>query len=118
MKNVLVAAYYFPPYANVSIIRSMKFCKYLPEFGWAPLVLTVNPLFYGKNVAGEIPEEIKKIKTIRIPFYTLPGFVILIKLLYPLIIILYSVYRRKHLDAVYITGSPYHPFITTVLLSG
>lgn len=40
MKRVLYVAYYFPPDGGAGTQRSLKFCKYLPEFGWKPTVLT------------------------------------------------------------------------------
>src|SRR5690348_8898059 len=38
--NVLVIAYYFPPMGLSGVQRTLKFVKYLPEFGWRPIVLT------------------------------------------------------------------------------
>ena len=38
--NVLVIAYYFPPMGLSGVQRTAKFVKYLPEFGWRPIVLT------------------------------------------------------------------------------
>jgi glycosyltransferase involved in cell wall biosynthesis len=46
MKRVLVIAYYFPPMGFSGIQRTLKFVKYLPEFGWNPTVLTVTPHAY------------------------------------------------------------------------
>lgn len=40
MKNVLLVAYCFPPAAGPAVQRSAKFAKYLPEFGYRPVVLT------------------------------------------------------------------------------
>ena len=42
MKRVLMVAYFFPPLANSGTQRPLKFSKYLPEFGWEPIVLTVD----------------------------------------------------------------------------
>jgi hypothetical protein len=43
-KNVLVVAYDYPPLSqNVGRVRPSKFVKYLPEFGWNPLVMTLAP---------------------------------------------------------------------------
>lgn len=42
MKNVLIIAYAFPPIGGVGAIRIVKFAKYLAEFGWRPVILTVN----------------------------------------------------------------------------
>lgn len=33
-------AYYFPPAGVVGVYRTLKFARYLPQFGWAPRVLT------------------------------------------------------------------------------
>jgi len=42
MKKLLMIAYYYPPVAGGGVQRTSKFVKYLPEFGWAPHVLTVK----------------------------------------------------------------------------
>ncbi len=39
-KNVLFVAYEFPPRGESGVQRSAKFVKYLPDFGYRPLVLT------------------------------------------------------------------------------
>ncbi len=41
-KRVLMVAYYFPPLAGAGVQRSLKFARYLPDFGWQPHVLTVD----------------------------------------------------------------------------
>ncbi|KXK55873.1 MAG: glycosyltransferase family 4 protein [Chlorobi bacterium] len=46
MKQLLVIAYYFPPMGLSGVQRTLKFVKYLPEFGWQPTVLTVQPHAY------------------------------------------------------------------------
>ena len=40
MKKVLFIAYFFPPLGGSGVQRSLKFAKYLPDFGWQPTVLT------------------------------------------------------------------------------
>mgnify|MGYP001187738219 CR=1 FL=1 len=42
MKKVLIISYYFPPSGGPGVQRVLKFVKYLPEFGWQPIVLTVK----------------------------------------------------------------------------
>jgi glycosyltransferase involved in cell wall biosynthesis len=44
--NVLVIAYYFPPMGLSGVQRTMKFVKYLPDFGWRPIVLTAGETPY------------------------------------------------------------------------
>lgn len=45
-RNVLVIAYYFPPMGLSGVQRTVKFVKYLPQFGWQPTVVTVTPTGY------------------------------------------------------------------------
>lgn len=42
-RRVLVIAYYFPPMGLSGVQRVAKFVKYLPDWGWEPVVLTVEP---------------------------------------------------------------------------
>jgi glycosyltransferase involved in cell wall biosynthesis len=39
MKRLLLIAYYFPPDGGGGTQRPAKFCKYLPDFGWQPIVV-------------------------------------------------------------------------------
>ncbi len=58
-KRLLMIAYHFPPVrVSSGIQRTLKFCAYLREFGWEPLVLTVSPHAYeitSPDQLGEIP---------------------------------------------------------------
>ena len=45
MKKVLIVTYYWPPCGGAGIQRWLKFSKYLPEYGWEPIVLTVDPKY-------------------------------------------------------------------------
>ncbi len=42
MKKVLIVTYYWPPGGGAGIYRVLKFAKYLPHFGWQPVILTVQ----------------------------------------------------------------------------
>src|SRR6266850_2748141 len=47
MGNVLIIAFHFPPCVGSSgLLRSEKFSRYLPEFGWQPIVLSLHPRAY------------------------------------------------------------------------
>ncbi len=39
-KKVLIITYYWPPSGGAGVQRWLKFAKYLPEFGWQPVVYT------------------------------------------------------------------------------
>ena len=60
MKKVLVVAYLYPPVGGSGVMRTLKFTKYLPQFGWKPYVLTVKNPFYDlidPSLLEEIPTE-------------------------------------------------------------
>ena len=66
MKKVLIITYYWPPAGGAGVQRALKFVKYLPQFGWQPIVLTVqNPdsPVEDKSLAADIPNECKVYKT-------------------------------------------------------
>lgn len=59
--KLLVVTYYWPPSGGAGVQRILKFCKYLPQFGIDPLVLTVsNPTYpiRDESLLDEIPEEL------------------------------------------------------------
>ncbi len=58
-RRLLVVAYYFPPMGLSGVQRVAKFVKYFPEFGWDPVVLTVDPggyFAYDESLEKEIAE--------------------------------------------------------------
>jgi glycosyltransferase involved in cell wall biosynthesis len=66
MKKVLLIAYHFPPLGGGGVFRTLKFTKYLPEFGYQPHVLTVkNPMYRIKDptLIREIPSSAKVYRT-------------------------------------------------------
>lgn len=66
MKKILIIAYYFPPSGGPGVQRVLKHVKYLPGFGWDPLVLTVeNGNFPARDesLLKEIPENCKVYRT-------------------------------------------------------
>jgi glycosyltransferase involved in cell wall biosynthesis len=68
-KKVLFIAYLFPPVAGGGVQRSSKFVKYLPHFGWEPIILTVKEPydFYSDyDLYNEVKENCKIYKTFSI----------------------------------------------------
>jgi glycosyltransferase involved in cell wall biosynthesis len=43
MRRVLMVAFHFPPSGAVAAQRAHKFARYLPDFGWEPLVVARRP---------------------------------------------------------------------------
>lgn len=60
--KVLMIAFHYPPLRGSSgILRTLKFSRYLPAYGWQPIVLTAHPRAYpqtGDDQLREIPPEI------------------------------------------------------------
>ncbi|MGC2110638.1 MAG: glycosyltransferase [Candidatus Korobacteraceae bacterium] len=64
--RVLIVAYHFPPQAGSSgLLRSLKFCRYLPEFGWLPTVLTISPRAYERIDTSQMAEVPSFVEVIR-----------------------------------------------------
>jgi glycosyltransferase involved in cell wall biosynthesis len=67
-RRVLVIAYYFPPMGLSGVQRTLKFVKYLPQFGWHPTVLTVEPRGYVARDESFLQElEGRNIRIVRTP---------------------------------------------------
>jgi hypothetical protein len=53
MKKVLIITYYWPPSGGAGVQRWLKFSKYLPQYGWQPVILTVDPEFAAYPVTDD-----------------------------------------------------------------
>ncbi|MDQ3102139.1 MAG: glycosyltransferase, partial [Bacteroidota bacterium] len=65
MKRVLIIAYYWPPNAGVGVYRWLKFSKYLPQYGWQPVIYTpADPEMQAVDptLEQEIPAQAEVIK--------------------------------------------------------
>ena len=75
LRTVLVVSYYFPPSGGPGVQRVLKFVRYLPAFGYRPVVLTVPetaafPLL-DPSLAAEIPPEATVVRSPIREFYGL-----------------------------------------------
>lgn len=65
-KKVLIVTYYWPPAGGPGVQRWLKFAKYLPEFGWEPIIYTPeNPSYplVDETLIKEVPKDLKIVKT-------------------------------------------------------
>ncbi|MBY5959920.1 glycosyltransferase family 4 protein [Membranicola marinus] len=65
-KKVLIITYYWPPAGGPGVQRVLKFTKYLREFGWEPVILTVENGEYpamDASLVHDIPDGTKVYKT-------------------------------------------------------
>lgn len=71
-RKALVISYAWPPMEDIGFVRASKFAKYLPEYGWEPVILTVkcpsngtipdDASFRGKVFRTEYEDAIESMK--------------------------------------------------------
>ena len=76
MKKVLIITYYWPPSGGAGVQRWLKFAKYLPEFGWQPVILTVDPQYASypqrdESLSAEVGPDCLVYKTQSFELYNL-----------------------------------------------
>jgi len=65
-RTVLMIAYAFPPEGYVGGRRTLKYCKYLGQFGWRPIVITIKPrssAFQDERLTRQIPADVEVHRT-------------------------------------------------------
>ncbi len=65
-KKVLLISYLFPPVGGAGVQRNLKYVKYLPQFGWDPVVLSVKHIqyyVYDEYLLREVPQNVPIIRT-------------------------------------------------------
>ncbi len=127
-KRVLMVAFHYPPDLSSSgVLRTLKFSRYLPEYGWQPTVLTVRESSYESTdpaLLGQVPPGVKVRRTRAVntkktfsfrgkylKFYTIPDshigwlpFAVRAGL---------QMIRQERIDAIYSTS----PLATTHLIA-
>ncbi|MGB8491633.1 MAG: glycosyltransferase, partial [Bacteroidales bacterium] len=68
MQKVLIITYYWPPGSGAGVQRWLKFSKYLPQYGWEPVILTVDPAYatypaLDDTLNNDVPAQLKVHKT-------------------------------------------------------
>jgi glycosyltransferase involved in cell wall biosynthesis len=66
MKRLLIIAYSFPPRTSSGARRMIGFVRYLPEYGWEPIVVVPQTCYYNDchdDDLYEIPEGLRVIRT-------------------------------------------------------
>jgi len=62
-RRVLMLCYHYTPAINGGVERSVRFARYLPEFGWTPVVMTTDRFGVG---GGAVAEELIRVGELRI----------------------------------------------------
>ncbi len=58
LRRVLMVAYTFPPATSVGVFRTLRFVKYLPESGWQPAMVSVDPAARGERTDAALLDEL------------------------------------------------------------
>ncbi len=63
-RRVLMLAYDFPPRGATGVVRVAKFARYLPEFGWQPVVVaaTVRGGLRDEGLLAQLPPDLEIIR--------------------------------------------------------
>ncbi len=74
MRKVLIVAYYYPPLGGIGSLRPLHFSKYLIDYGWQPIVLTVadDKLYiHDESLIKQIPPQVPVVRAPRYPISVL-----------------------------------------------
>ncbi len=71
LRNVLFIAYNYPPHGGAGVQRSLKFVKYLHEFGWQPWVITTQPSATIVSDPSPLADIPKQTQVIRVPGFSI-----------------------------------------------
>lgn len=120
MKRVLIVSPYFPPSTLAGVHRARHLAKHLLAFGWQPTILCVHEAFHKETIDPELaallPEGLDVVKTKALP-YQLTRWAgigdISLRSFHHLKTLLRQILDTRPVDAVFITGSPYYPMLSS-----
>jgi len=114
-KKVLIVSYAFPPADWLAAQRIGKLAKYLPDFGWEPIVLTTNKRY----ALQTLPVEINESNIVRAPSFSLGRYIHQLPILrmlphplgwYPYAITAgYRIINTHEIDAIFSSSFPSSP---------
>lgn len=58
-KRLLYITYHYPPVGGSGVQRGLKFSKYLPDYGWEPIILTAAPFWVKQPKDPSLLKEIR-----------------------------------------------------------
>src|SRR5215211_3164885 len=137
MRRALVIAYFFPPLGGAGVQRTLKFVRYLSEFGWCGTVVSTRSRIYGTHdpsLVREIPEGTRVVRAPAVPLARILA-IVLYKLRLPRLqawvswpdgglgwaplafLAAWREIRRDRPDAIFSSASPYGGHLAALLLS-
>jgi hypothetical protein len=67
-RSVLIVTPFFAPQNHSAMFRAYKLAKYLPQFGWKPIVLTVDTQYLYNEDPNLIPDLPQEVEVVRAPY--------------------------------------------------
>lgn len=64
MRKLLIISPHYPPSYLAAVHRTRLFAQHLPEFGWEPIILTVNEKYYEESLDWDLHKLIPKTQKI------------------------------------------------------
>jgi glycosyltransferase involved in cell wall biosynthesis len=64
-RSILIVTPFFPPQNHAAVFRAYKLAKYLPQFGWKPVVLTVDTHYEyieDDSLLAALPSEVEIVR--------------------------------------------------------
>jgi len=117
MKKVLIIAYNFPPAGGVGTFRVSKFVKFLREYNWKPVVVTVKEKYYrwiDKSLERNVPAGglVYRLPLWRTSLINDEG----LRWVPYLIHSIKSIINKEKPKIAYLTGGPFFPLILGPLI--
>lgn len=113
MQTVLIVAPQFPPSNLAAVHRTRLFARHLPDFGWKPIILTVEPKAYeetlDENLMEFVPDDlhIERVGALPTEPVRLVGD-IGVRSFIPMLRRIVSLNRRADIDFLYIPIPPHY----------
>jgi glycosyltransferase involved in cell wall biosynthesis len=66
VRRLVYVAYFFPPTGGAGVQRTVKFVRYLPDYGWNPTVITVRAAHYwmeDPSLLADVPASVEIVRT-------------------------------------------------------
>ena len=117
MRTVLIVAPSFAPASNPPTQRVRFFARHLPEFGWRPTVVSVDPRYYEEPADPDIDRLVPgDLEVVRTPAWS-PAWTrrigigdLGIRAYFPMRRVLRRLCAERRPDLLFIPGPPWHTF--------
>jgi glycosyltransferase involved in cell wall biosynthesis len=108
MKKIIIVAPHFPPSNLAAVHRARLFAKYLPEFGWEPIVVTIHHKYYEEkpdwDLFKTLPPDLRVEKVGALPIlpFRMIGD-IGVRGFFPMLLRILKIIKKEKIDFLYIT---------------